>query len=312
MLERNAFWVRRRMMDLAYIVSPSYSGSTLLTFLMASHPEIATIGELKGSAMGDIESYQCSCGSRIIDCEFWQQVTAGLAVKNVDFDLSNFRMRVEPNSRFAKRLVGGSIQEPAVEQIRRVLRKLYRPATTELSGAVGRNLAFMETATCLTNSKYFLDGSKDPARCLRFLEDERFNTKVIRINRDGRGISRSMMKNDAIDIRSAVAGWIDIVDEIDRLMPYIPDGQCLTVSYEALCDNPDDTLISIWDFLNLPHVNVADRIDLSRKHIIGNRMRLSGNTRIKLDERWKRELSHSDLALFEKYGGKLNRTMGYL
>ena len=42
------------MTDLVYILSPSYSGSTLLTFLLNTHPEIATIGELKAQALGNL------------------------------------------------------------------------------------------------------------------------------------------------------------------------------------------------------------------------------------------------------------------
>ena len=53
------------MTDLIYIMSPSFSGSTLLTFLMGAHPSVATVGELKATSLGDIDEYDCSCGSRI-------------------------------------------------------------------------------------------------------------------------------------------------------------------------------------------------------------------------------------------------------
>jgi len=34
------------MTDVLYLMGHGYSGSTLLTFLLGSHPQIATIGEL--------------------------------------------------------------------------------------------------------------------------------------------------------------------------------------------------------------------------------------------------------------------------
>lgn len=47
-----------------YITSASCSGSTPLTFLFGAHPDIATAGELKAIAMGDIEEHNGSCGAR--------------------------------------------------------------------------------------------------------------------------------------------------------------------------------------------------------------------------------------------------------
>ena len=58
--------------DLVYILAPSYTGSTLLTFLLAQHKSIATIGELKATAREDLETYRCSCGSLMRKCHFWK------------------------------------------------------------------------------------------------------------------------------------------------------------------------------------------------------------------------------------------------
>jgi len=52
------------MMRLAYILAASHSGSTLLSMLLGSHPQIATIGEMKLSPGGirGLNCYHCSCG----------------------------------------------------------------------------------------------------------------------------------------------------------------------------------------------------------------------------------------------------------
>ena len=57
---------------LLYILAPSFSGSTLLTYLLAQHPRVATVGELKATRMGSIDEYRCSCGEPMRTCEFWQ------------------------------------------------------------------------------------------------------------------------------------------------------------------------------------------------------------------------------------------------
>ncbi len=45
---------------LIYILAASHSGSTLLSLLLGSHPEITTIGELKATSLGDPDQYRCS------------------------------------------------------------------------------------------------------------------------------------------------------------------------------------------------------------------------------------------------------------
>ena len=57
------------MIPCLYVASPSYSGSTLLTMLLAEHPEVATIGEMKGG-QEDLSSYRCSCGALFAACPF--------------------------------------------------------------------------------------------------------------------------------------------------------------------------------------------------------------------------------------------------
>jgi hypothetical protein len=41
-------------------------------------------------------------------------------------------------------------------------------------------------------------------------------------------------------------------------------------------------------------------------------MRLDRDSEIKLDERWKTALTASELAIFERTAGSLNRNLGYV
>jgi hypothetical protein len=51
--------------------STPYTGSTFLSILMGAHSEISTISELTGlTPIADSEKYMCSCGSRLVDCQF--------------------------------------------------------------------------------------------------------------------------------------------------------------------------------------------------------------------------------------------------
>lgn len=86
----------------------------------------------------------------------------------------------------------------------------------------------------------------------------------------------------------------------------------LRVRYEELATKPSATLQCICAFLQ---VNFEPDVLAYRQHpdvgIGGNRMRIRREERIFLDERWKRELSHSDRIKFALLGGWLNKIYGY-
>ena len=70
---------------LVYILAASHSGSTLLAMLLASHPEICTVGELKATQLGDVRRYRCSCRQEILQCSFWKGVHEGMARRGFSF-----------------------------------------------------------------------------------------------------------------------------------------------------------------------------------------------------------------------------------
>ncbi|HEV2843921.1 MAG TPA: hypothetical protein VG477_03670, partial [Thermoanaerobaculia bacterium] len=63
------------MTNVVYIMGHGFSGSTLLTFLLGTHPRIATIGELGIAQLAKEQltpdDYLCSCKAPIRDCDFW-------------------------------------------------------------------------------------------------------------------------------------------------------------------------------------------------------------------------------------------------
>src|SRR3954451_25163105 len=90
------------MKRVVYIMGHGYSGSTLLTFLLSTHPQIATIGELgiapqAKEEFGRPEDYLCSCRTPVRQCGFWQRVSREMAERGHDFDVwdadLDFRVR---------------------------------------------------------------------------------------------------------------------------------------------------------------------------------------------------------------------------
>ena len=107
------------MTDLAYILSASYSGSTLLTLVLGAHPEMGTVGELKATAMGNTEEYVCSCGAKMIECPFWTAVRAELDSRGVAFDVAHFGTHfLDGRGALTDRLLRGRYRGGAFEMAR--------------------------------------------------------------------------------------------------------------------------------------------------------------------------------------------------
>lgn len=81
----------------AYITSPPYSGSTILSMALNMHPSVSTIGEFYMCYPLDTADtplgYQCSCEAALKDCAYWQKVhcqigkMTGTTVNFFDFPL---------------------------------------------------------------------------------------------------------------------------------------------------------------------------------------------------------------------------------
>ncbi len=300
---------RRR--TLVYILAPSYSGSTLLTFLLAQHQDIATVGELKaGASRGDLRKYYCSCGTLQCDCKFWQKVTARMQESHSRFALDDFGTHLTLESRAGDKIVSSRVRGPLFEGIRNML--LCWPSFRgRLKEILGRNRQIIEIICDLQSGKYFLDGSKDPAR-LRFLQSTScWEIKVIYLTRDGRGVTNSSMRHYDVSMETAALDWVHTHQECDRLVHRIGGRSTTRIRYEDLVASPEATLAEIYSFLELEGSGLNRRYWEGEQHIMGNQMRIAPKKEIALDESWRTVLTQDDLSIFHRIAGKTNRAYGY-
>ena len=105
--------------QLVYILSASHSGSTLLAMLLNAHPDVCSVGELKATSLGDPEKYLCSCGARIRECSFWNDVSKSMSNKGIRFDITNAGTDLRHNaSKYIKYILGPLHRGPVLELIR--------------------------------------------------------------------------------------------------------------------------------------------------------------------------------------------------
>lgn len=291
-------------------MGPSYSGSTLLTLLLADHPDIATVGELKATSMGDISAYYCSCGELLTSCPFWLDVKQMMQKLGRDVIFDNFKTHFQDKkSYFSDRLLRAALRGPLFEMARDAGFLVSPAAHRTKQEIIKQNQAIIEIICTLQQAKTFLDDSKEPIRLKFLLAADLWDIRVIHLTRDGRGVTNSYMRHQKSTMTLAAREWIHTQQECDRMAKLLGNSRCLTVQYERLCQEPEKTLTDIYQFFELePEFNSSsNRI----KHILGNQMRLGSLQNIRLDEKWKQALSADDLQIFTDIAGELNQLHGY-
>ncbi len=299
------------MIDMIYIASPSFSGSTLLTFMLNNHPDIATMGELKWGDI-DLDTYQCSCEARLVECPFWLEVARRVKDRELPFSferpMTDFRCRSHP---LPDRIARARIRGLAFETTRNLLLKTISYTREAFATARELNRAMTEIILDLQGGKVFCDASKDPVRLKHLIDTGDYRIKTLHLFRDGRAVMNSAKKNASHSAEKGIQEWLRTHEQIELLKQRNEPDSFMVVRYEELCDQPAQTIKHICEFAGLDTVDYVPDYRAAEHHILGNRMRLKPTSQIKLDLKWKMMLTEDDLRLFEQFGGDCNRRHGY-
>jgi len=323
------------MTQLAYILSASHSGSTLLTMLLNSHPEVATIGERLTGYPGDLSWYLCSCGCKIRECHFWQGVASAMRKSGIDFHLENFGTEFcMPDSRIAAWLLGPLHHGPTLELLRDVGLKLFTHWPSIFPEIIFANEILVDAILKYYHARLFVDKGNRALRLKYLLRIPSFDLKVIRLIRDGRAVALTYIdpaefadarvpakrgggtgwkrKDEQLSMAQAAHQWRRCNEEAENILNRLDKSQWIEVRYEELCKDTENTLDRLFKFFGLNPDKRARDFRSVEHHVLGNGMRLDRTSEISLDERWRSVLSEEDLRIFESVAGKINRKYGYV
>ncbi len=322
---------RRR---LAYILSASHSGSTLLAMVLGSHPDVATTGELKLTAIGNPDRYRCSCREELRICPFWTGIAKDMAVRGLAFDPldagTDFQSVGSPYARYLLRPLH---RARGLEALRDVALSLSVAWHRDHGRIQARNAALVACIIERSGKRLVVDSSKVGIRLKYLLRNRAIEVSVIRLIRDGRAVALTYTDSarfaDASDERlrgggMGIAGgyrrltmeeaareWRRSNEEADNIVAAIDPARVIQVRYETFCREPREEASRIFDFLGVPPDDAVARFPHTVHHVIGNGMRLDDAREVKLDERWRDVLSPEQLRVFDGVAGDMNRRMGY-
>lgn len=296
-----------------YVLAMPFSGTTLFSRLASFHQDVASIGEMVNVISKSKEGqYLCSCGLKLVECDFWLAISHRMSRKGHGLDLNDFRIK-------PLHFIAGSAY-----RIHKKLPKLLPnspnsfPALLTAAKFFGRTRlakrisAFSYSIIEESGKSIFLDASKDPNLLFYLAANERVELVVTRLLRDPRGVALSMMNNMRREsFRSCLSEWVYFYKKIEWLLAAFPNQREITLRYEDLCNSPERYMARFYDGIGISPMN-ADSSESRISHIIGNRMRLSSLDNIAIDDKWRNVLSDKDLNDAREIAGPYATRLGYM
>ncbi|HWM93182.1 MAG TPA: sulfotransferase [Thermoanaerobaculia bacterium] len=301
------------MTNFTFVMAHSFSGSTLLSFLLGAHPEIATVGEMFIAQGIDPETYLCSCGERIAECPLWRRVSLEMAARGIPYDVRRNEASFSANGigRVSHLLLAAEPRGAVMEAARGAALALIPGAKRELDRRLRINEALAEVILEMRGARAFVDASKRPGRLLHLRRISSLDIRVIHLVRDGRAVARSFMRNLGRSAEEGARSWAASTHDAERVRRLFPAERWLTLRHEDLCREPESNLDRVLQFMGVaPEGRVPD-FRSADHHIIGNRMRLSHTSEVRLDERWRTEMPPESIRAVERIAGEALERYGY-
>lgn len=282
-----------------YLASSQYSGSTLASFLLNTHSRFTTVGHTTGWYFDNEEDFRCSCGDTLGDCPLYTRVSARYTAYNLQFDIRNFGTKYEliSNERLNRYLTASLplIANSRLETLRDQVIRSFAPSAQRIEQQNRANFAFITSVMNYANASIFVDNSHDPYRLRHLTAAKQFSLSTLHLVRDPRGVALSCIKHAGWTMETSIKIWLRRQSDICRIANEI-GRPILRVYYEDLCTNVDETLAKIHEFSGEIFESFKGDFSEVEHHILGNAMRLRGG-KIRLDERWRSDLSKSQIEL---------------
>jgi hypothetical protein len=297
----------------AYLLSAPHSGSTLLACLLASHPQVSSVGEFTSDWVR--ERLQCSCGAPFPECPLWRRWADLAHREGIEFDITNPQLNIvaKPGAGFWEDLFFHYFAVKLIDRVRDAGYWLASKRPRQTAHKLERAVRLGEILCREQRTDVFFDSSKNPIQ-VRWLSTRRgLRLKVISLVRDGRGVMYSLMKHYGHSPERAIDFWLWSIRNQQRVVShYVPAQDVLTYRMEDFCVQPQDHLAGLHRFLGIAPDLALDYSDASRRHITGNKMRKKFDGQIQQDNAWRGSLSAAQIRLFEARAGAVNRQLGYL
>ncbi len=180
-----------------------------------------------------------------------------------------------------------------------------------------------------TGAEVVVDSSKSPARALALAHVPGIDLRVVHLVRDPRGVAWSLRKRLERDLAAGVpkdsrvhpvwwtaAAWSLTNAQAELARRMIGPERSIFVRYEDFATHPLEVLERTCELAGVdpaPMAAIVDgELDLRTRHLVaGNRLRMKGSARLRLDEAWRQKLAPREIRTCGRLAGPLMRRYGY-
>jgi hypothetical protein len=236
-----------------FISSLSHSGSTLLDMILGGHSRFIGLGEIAEAVREerDEEFYNeewCSCGERMTECDFWEEVVARFA--------SNDKLSYI---------------------------KKYNTVFDVFEDKYGKRYSPVDSSKYVKHLRTLLNNREQDVKVLYIIKDVRSYTISQIDNAKKKGIYTKKAHNPYKLSWNWYLGNKRIQHFVSKNRL-----RSLQIGYEELCLYPHMIISKICDFLDVPVEPSMLQLAKSGSHaVLGNRMRTQKKKRtLRYDNRW--------------------------
>lgn len=275
-----------------YVAGFARCGSTLLGSMLGQLDGFVNVGEIHmiwSRGVGDDRS--CGCGLPFSECEVWPTVMARLTNEIGTLDAGLLATNSRDLSR-TRRL-----------PLMRVDR-LRRWAVNSVPKYIEHTRRLYEAIADVTDARVVVDTSKMPMYAYA-LREAGLDVSVVHLVRDPRAVALSrLVRKPHADRRAQMGGksvvdsalmWNEVNGAVERILG---SHDYLRIGYPGLVKDPTSAIAAITALAGVPDATglsiSGDRVMLLPTHtVFGNPGRFdTGEVRLRLDNRWRAELSH--------------------
>jgi hypothetical protein len=228
------------------------------------------------------------------------------------FDPGDFDMDFRLSGPYRlQRLREGSVRHKLIDDIRDKILFSIPSERHQLQTITDRNVAFVESVLEVTGEHVFIDSAKDRLRPKAMLRLAPLDVGIIHLIRRVEGVVASQWRRGrGPTIQALAEDWVKRHRRVEVNLQSWPVTKYIQVRYEDICTCTEEELARLYAFCGVD-ANVQNVDFQTTQHIVGNPMRLRPLTEIKLDERWRDELTTEQLATIDAVAGDLKRRYGY-
>jgi 7-cyano-7-deazaguanine synthase len=262
-----------------HVVGAPYSGSTVFSLFLGTHPDVFAVGELI-SLGADLElGVPCTCGVPVALCGYWRAVLDRVGSPTwSDADAMSAAFAEEQGS-----------------------------APAAAYGAEAR--ALWVAAAAASGCRVVVDASKDPRRVALLGDDPA--VRLLHLVRDGRAAIDSMRRHLGADLdATAIAHrWVATQEAARRQCDQRPDS--LLVRYEDWCDEPVVATREMARWLGVDELafGALEQAGVSH-HLRGNLSRFDRRA-LARDDSWRQRVSLDDEEAFLAVAAPTMAALGY-